>query len=202
MRSARFDDVVEEAVHGGPVEVNRLFRLVQPAMMRYCRARIGGSAGNGDAEDVAQEVCASLLVALPKFDTTVSGFLPFAYGVASHKVVDYFRKCGRDRTETGADVFDSADPSAGPEILSELYDQSRRIAVLLRQLNDRQRDVLAMRVVVGLTSAETAAAMGMTPVAVRVMQRRALILLRAAVEEMDARAYFSRLSGPDPVEWG
>lgn len=187
LRSALFDEVVEKAVHGGPAEVNRLFRLVQPAIVSFCRSRIGNNAANGDAEDVAQEACASLLAALPKFDRTVSGFLAFAYGIASHKVVDHFRKCGRDRTISSAELIDSVDPAAGPDVLAELYDQSRRMAVLLRALNDRQRDVLAMRIVVGMTSAETAAVTGMTPVAVRVTQRRALILLRAAVADAQVR---------------
>jgi RNA polymerase sigma-70 factor (ECF subfamily) len=182
-----FDEVVEKAVHGGPAEVNQLFELVQPAIVSFCRTRIGGNAAFGDAEDVAQEACVSLLAALPKFDRAVSGFLAFAYGIASHKVVDHFRRCGRDRTVTSAELIDSVDSADGPDVQSELFDQSRRIAVLLRQLNERQRDVLAMRVVVGMTSAETAAVMGMTPVAVRVTQRRALILLRAAVADAQTK---------------
>jgi RNA polymerase sigma-70 factor (ECF subfamily) len=73
------------------------------------------------------------------------------------------------------------DPSPGPEAIAVLRDGAAQVAVLLRRLTERQRDILAMRLVVGLTSAETAAAIGMTPSAVRVTQRRALTRLRAAV---------------------
>jgi DNA-directed RNA polymerase specialized sigma24 family protein len=48
-------------------------------------------------------------------------------------------------------------------------------------LTPRQRKVLILRVVVGLSAEETAGAVGSTPGAVRVAQHRALNRLRAAV---------------------
>ena len=58
---------------------------------------------------------------------------------------------------------------------SELSD---RMATLLKVLPDKQREIVVLRVVVGLSAEETADAVGSTPGAVRVAQHRALSRLR------------------------
>lgn len=45
---------------------------------------------------------------------------------------------------------------------------------LLHMLPDKQREILVLRIVVGLSAEETAEAVGSTPGAVRVVQHRAL----------------------------
>lgn len=55
---------------------------------------------------------------------------------------------------------------------------SGRMAQLLRVLPAKQREILLLRVVVGLSAEETAEAVGSTPGAVRVAQHRALARLR------------------------
>lgn len=57
-------------------------------------------------------------------------------------------------------------------------DLSRRMNDLLDVLPDKQRDIVLLRVVVGLSAEETAEAVGSTPGAVRVAQHRALARLR------------------------
>jgi RNA polymerase sigma-70 factor (ECF subfamily) len=51
----------------------------------------------------------------------------------------------------------------------------------MEQLPGQQREVLVMRVAVGMSTEETAAALGMTPGAVRVTQHRALARLRTLI---------------------
>jgi RNA polymerase sigma-70 factor (ECF subfamily) len=54
---------------------------------------------------------------------------------------------------------------------------------LLGVLPDKQREILILRVVNGLSAEETAEAVGSTPGAVRVAQHRALARLRKAIAE-------------------
>jgi RNA polymerase sigma-70 factor (ECF subfamily) len=54
---------------------------------------------------------------------------------------------------------------------------------LLDVLPDRQREILVLRVVLGMSAEETAVAVGSTPGAVRVAQHRALARLRKALDE-------------------
>jgi RNA polymerase sigma-70 factor (ECF subfamily) len=56
----------------------------------------------------------------------------------------------------------------------------------MSQLSEQHREILTLRVAVGLTADETAAALDMTPGAVRVAQHRALNRLRSMVAEAEA----------------
>jgi RNA polymerase sigma-70 factor (ECF subfamily) len=55
------------------------------------------------------------------------------------------------------------------------------MAQLLQLLPIKQREILVLRVVVGLSAEETAAAVGSTPGAVRVAQHRALARLKTEI---------------------
>jgi RNA polymerase sigma-70 factor (ECF subfamily) len=57
---------------------------------------------------------------------------------------------------------------------------STRMAILLRTLPAKQREILVLRVMVGMSAEETAVMVGSTPGAVRVSQHRALARLRVA----------------------
>jgi RNA polymerase sigma-70 factor, ECF subfamily len=182
LRTVAFEAVVTAAIGGSPGDINKLFLWIRPALTRYCRARIGtGSVANGDVDDVVQEVCIGLLSALPTFADSPSRFRPFLYGIASHKIVDHYRRRGRDRSDNGVPLPDSMDPAPGPEPTAVTRDSAARVVALINRLNDRQRDILSMRVVSGLSSEEAAQKLGVTAVAVRVTQHRALNLLRKAI---------------------
>jgi RNA polymerase sigma factor (sigma-70 family) len=55
---------------------------------------------------------------------------------------------------------------------------SQRMSQLLALLPDRQREILVLRVAIGLCAEETAHVLGITTAAVRVAQHRALVRLR------------------------
>jgi RNA polymerase sigma-70 factor (ECF subfamily) len=70
---------------------------------------------------------------------------------------------------------------AGPEQAALDADSMTRMSALLEILPDKQRDILILRVVVGLSAEETAQAVGSTAGAVRVAQHRALARLKSAI---------------------
>ncbi len=123
----------------------------------------------------------AVLGALTRYKDQPESFLPFVYGIAAHKVADHYRRAGRDRSDPAADVPDSVDVGASPEQLIMAADLRTRLGVLLDTLPPRQREILVLRLIVGLSAAETAAAVGLTPTAVRVTQHRALAKLRGAL---------------------
>lgn len=149
-------------------------------MLRYCRSRLGsGRHRDGDAEDCAQEVLLAVLRALPDYRHGADDFTAFVYGVAAHKVVDAHRRQGND---AGIPVAELAPvPSALPGPLRHVEDIERRqrLHLLLGRLAPRQRDVVILRVMFGLSAQETAGALGAAGSgAVRVSQHRALTALR------------------------
>lgn len=174
--------VVGAAVGGDRPSVERLLAWVQPFVLKYCRARVGRhDRSYASADDVAQEVCLAVLTALPGYRDQGRPFLAFVYGIAAHKVADAHRAAARDRAEPVAEVPDEPELSAGPEQQALRGELSARMAALLRVLPAKQREILVLRVAVGLSAEETAAAVGSTPGAVRVIQHRALARLRRAL---------------------
>jgi RNA polymerase sigma-70 factor, ECF subfamily len=179
LKSAAFHELVQAALAGDLEATGTLFVWIHPAIIRYCRARIGRTgAAFSSADDVAQEVCLAVLGALPRYNDDPESFLPFVYGIAAHKVADHYRRAGRDKSEPAADVPDGIDLEATPEQQTVRADVRARLVRLLDTLAPRQREILVLRLIVGLSAQETAVAIGLTATAVRVAQHRALAKLR------------------------
>jgi RNA polymerase sigma-70 factor (ECF subfamily) len=182
LKSAAFHELVTSSMQGDQEAVATLFAWIRPAIVRYCRSRIGRSGSAfSSADDVAQEICMAVLGAISRYGDEPESFLPFVYGIAAHKVADHYRRAGRDRSDPAADVPDGIDTSASPEQQIMAADLRDRLDQLLATLPPRQREILILRLVVGLSAQETATAVGLTPTAVRVTQHRALAKLRNAL---------------------
>ena len=178
------DDLVAAAMTGDREAVGRVLAIIRPLVVRYCRARLGApDRSSASADDVAQEVCLAVLTALPGYRVQGKPFLAFVYVIAAHKVIDAHRASSRNRSEPVADVPDAVAVADGPEQRALRVELSGEMGRLLDQLPDKQREILVLRVVVGLSAEETAEAVGSTPGAVRVAQHRALARLRKSMPE-------------------
>ena len=188
------DNLVEAAVAGNLAAHDRLLAELYPLVLRYCRGRMGHrDTAKVSADDVAQEVCLAVVAALSSYTITDRSFRPFVYAIAAHKVADAFRAIGRDRTDPVAELPEGPVVQDGPEQRLLAAELGERLGRLLQLLTARQREVLILRIAVGLSAEETAEAVGSTPGAVRVSQHRALSRLRALVCRPD-RA----VDAPDP----
>jgi len=171
--------LVGAAVDGDLGAVEGVLRWIHPLVVRYCRVRVGvQDKAFTSADDVAQEVCFAVLRALPSYRDQGRPFLSFVYGIASHKVADAHRNAARNRADLVPELPDTPELTEGPEAQVLQNEITGRMAKLLHNLPERQREVLILRVVVGLSAEETAEAVGSTPGAVRVAQHRALSRLR------------------------
>ncbi|GAA2554602.1 RNA polymerase sigma factor ShbA [Pseudonocardia hydrocarbonoxydans] len=176
------ESMVAAAVAGEDRAQDRLLAEIHPFVLRYCRGRLGRQeCVTGSADDVAQEVCLAVVSALPAYKMRGLSFRAFVYGIAAHKVTDAFRVIGRNRTEPVPELPDSPMADDGPEHRLLACELGEQLGELLHILTPRQREVLVLRVAVGLSAEETAAAVRSTPGAVRVTQHRALNRLRAAL---------------------
>jgi RNA polymerase sigma-70 factor, ECF subfamily len=180
---------------GGAVE--GVLRWIRPLVVRYCRARVGAQEKTfASADDVAQEVCLAVLTALPSYLDQGRPFLAFVYGIAAHKVADAHRSAARNRAEPVPEIPDTPELAEnGPEARAMQGESAGRMTKLLDTLPNRQREILILRFVVGLSTEETAQAVGSTPGAVRVAQHRALNRLRTVLaSEATAEGF-----GPDQI---
>lgn len=178
----RLDAVVAEAVGGDRDALRKVLETIRPIVIRYCRARIGSVERSGlSADDLAQEVCLAAVMALPRYCDRGRPFLAFVYGIAAHKVADAFRAAGRDMSYPTGSIPERTSAETGPERAALEADSISRMDELLKVLPDKQREILILRVVVGLSAEETASAVGSTAGAVRVAQHRALARLKSEI---------------------
>jgi RNA polymerase sigma-70 factor (ECF subfamily) len=125
----------------------------------------------------------AVLTSLSTYRDQGRPFLAFVYGIAAHKVIDAHRAAGRNKSEPVSDVPDSVEVADGPEQKALQFEAAGEMGRLLEVLPEKQREILVLRVVNGLSAEETAEMVGTTPGAVRVAQHRALARLRKAMSE-------------------
>ncbi|HIX80311.1 MAG TPA: sigma-70 family RNA polymerase sigma factor, partial [Candidatus Corynebacterium faecipullorum] len=95
---------------------------------------------------------------------------------------DAHRALSRDRTHPTEDLPEDAAQDATPEESALEVDGSNRVRAMLDTLSDKARDIIILRVFVGLSAEETAEIVESTPGAVRVAQHRALAQLRKSLD--------------------
>lgn len=126
----------------------------------------------------------AVLHALPRYRDEGRPFEAFVFGIAAHKVADVQRAAFRHAIPTD-DVPDGVDLGLTPEERALQAGDAQLAQSLLDRLPETLRELLLLRVAVGLSAEETGRVLGMTPGAVRVAQHRALVRLRTyAAEEV------------------
>ncbi|MDO4909687.1 MAG: sigma-70 family RNA polymerase sigma factor [Corynebacterium sp.] len=169
--------LVPLASSGDRKALQRILEIIYPLVTRYARARISGGK-TPTAEDVAQEICMAVAQAIPNYTDRGRPFMAFVYGVASNKVADAHRAYARDVANPTEEVPDGETHIGLPEENALVMDGSNTVRQLLDLLNEKAREIVILRVFVGLTAEETAEIVGSTPGAVRVAQHRALATLK------------------------
>ena len=155
---------------------------MHPTVLRYARARINGGR-TPTAEDVAQEICLAVATSVNKYQDKGKPFMAFVYGIAFNKVTDAHRALSRDKSSPTDEMPDQEFSGGTPEDAAMVEVGSNRVRELLDLLSEKAREIVILRVFVGLSAEETAEITGSTAGAVRVAQHRALATMRKAVEE-------------------
>lgn len=170
------DAVVAAAGRGDPDAFAVVWRELSPAVHGYLALR-----GVQDPEAVTSDVFLAVLPRLAGLVGGSAGLRTFVFSVAHARAVDETRRRARRPEPVEFDLtrHDRVDESAESAALRRLAD--REISDLLDALPADHRDVLALRVVADLSLEQTAAVMGRSVGAVKQLQRRALLALRAGI---------------------
>ena len=173
-RGTDLPDVVQAAGRGEHWALSELFRAYQPALLRYLRAQEPHVA-----DDLASEVWIGAARGLSRFVGDETAFRSWLFTIARHQLIGHRRRLVRQRTDLVAtddldivaDLGAPDDPAAA--ILDRLGAQGA-IDELVAGLPPEQAEAVLLRVVAGLSVAETAAIMGRPAGTVRVLCHRAL----------------------------
>jgi RNA polymerase sigma-70 factor (ECF subfamily) len=154
----------------------RYFGLV----FRYLRSRLSDAR---EAEDLSATVFLRAYQALGRYRERGWRFSAFLYRIARNALADHFR---RSREEVP--VEDLRWEASGSKGLDEEVierESQRRIRQALAALPSDYREVIQLRVILGVPTEEVAHWMGRSEGAVRVLLHRALRALRRRIAEDD-----------------
>lgn len=148
------------------------------ALYRYLLARVGRG-------ELAEELTAqTFLAALQSFSAYrgTGTRLAWLIGIARRKAADEYRRRRRERPLDEASTLASSDADSPDRIVLGRLAGERVLALLQRSTPDR-REAVSMRLFAGLTARETAALMGKSEAAVKMLVHRALRELQAGLSQ-------------------
>ena len=143
-----------------------------------------------DVEDVVSESCAKLIEKLDHLRGLERGPLrSYIVTVVRHTAIDFQRKQNRMNAtfvQSEDDVTERIPDQTSVEEKILLRDELNRVRLALKELPEKERDVLRMRYQQGMPDKEIALAIGVTEVRVRQYALRGRQHLRMAVYEGEA----------------
>ena len=173
-----FASVLSAAKAGADWAWESLYRELAGPVTGYLASR-----GASDAEDVAGEVFFKIARGIHSFEGDESSFRSWVFVVAHRRLIDDRRSEGRKPHFVELPP-DHSSNGAGGNVESEALEMlvTGELKEAFDSLTEGQRDVLALRMIAGLTLAETARMMGKKVGAVKALQRRALEALQGQIE--------------------
>lgn len=171
-----FSETLLAAKAGEDAAWASLFRQLYPTVVGYLR-----SQGARDPEGAAADVFYRVATAIGTFTGTAHQFRSWVFTIAHHVLIDDRRRRTRHREQLAADPPDqmcTSDPAG--EAVTRM--RSDWVLGQLESLTDRQRTVLTLRLIGGLTLPEIARAMATSVPAVKQLQRRGIRRLARHLE--------------------
>ena len=171
------DDVASAARAGDPDAVGTVYTVLSPKVHGYLRAR-----GVEDPEGLTSEVFLQVITKLGGLRGGAADLRTFVFSVAHARAVDDIRRRARRPVSSPYEPeLDDREVSSA-EVTALADADGRHVREVLDQLSEEQRAVITLRVLGDLTLEQTADVVGKSVGAVKQLQRRGLLELRALVE--------------------
>ena len=179
MIGAAFGDTLARAQAGDEAAFACIFRDIQPALLRYLRVIAP------DPEDVAGETWVQVVAGLGGFRGEEQAFRAWLFTIARHRAADAGRSRAR-RPAVPLETSGAEDQLTSPDTADlALEAVSAQAAVaMIATLPAEQAEIIMLRVVAGLDTADVARIVRKTPGAVRVAAHRGLRRLAGQAERM------------------
>jgi RNA polymerase sigma-70 factor, ECF subfamily len=180
---------VEAAQAGDEEAFRRIYRAVQPMLLRYLRVLVRDAA-----DDVASEAWLQIVRDLRTFRGDFDGFRGWAATIARHRALDHLRWVERRPIEL-VPPEETADRPVDEDTAALALDSisTARAIELVRTLPHDQAEAVMLRVVMGLDTVSAARVLGKRAGAVRTAAYRGL---RRLAEQLDRAEAMVREPAP------
>jgi RNA polymerase sigma-70 factor (ECF subfamily) len=154
-----------------------LYRRAYPGLMAFASRRIDAE----HARDAVAETMARAVARIDRFEWRDGGFDGWLFGILRHVIADEYRA----RARAGRRGGELAEVPVDEPLDHVLHNEEAGVLrAAFMTLDARDREVLELRVIAGLSCEEAAAALGKRPGALRMAQSRAIARLRDRLEEL------------------
>jgi RNA polymerase sigma-70 factor (ECF subfamily) len=178
-RDAQLTHDLERARTGDGPAFSRVYRAVQPGLLRYLTVLVGD-----DAEDVASEAWSQACRDLARFTGDIDGFRAWVATIARHRGIDHHRTRARRPVEllpvdelVEHPAADSTEGAAQESLSTE------RALAAIRSLPKDQAEAVLLRAVMGLDAKSAGRVLGKRAGAVRTAAYRGLQRLADGLAE-------------------
>ena len=170
MIGPEFPVVLSAAVRGDEDAFGRLWRDLQPRLLRYFAV-----VSRAAAEDLASETWLGVVRGIDRFQGNEPAFRAWVFTIARHEVLDWRRRAARRPTEDLPAIALAEQAAPDDPAADALEGFSTRAALAeVATLPADQAEAILLRVVAGLGVDRVAAIMGKRPGTVRVLTHRGL----------------------------
>lgn len=172
-------DLVERARRGDAAAWRELYVALSGRLLLWLRSRPSGDSA-ADPEDLVMETWLVAAQRIADFSGSTDDFAGWLFGIARHQAINARRRTTRRATSP----LDQSEESLVWGVVD--HDEVAAddwVRHTLRSLPPREGEVLACMEVVGLDTAATAQALGISTTAVRVARHRGLTKLRKVLSD-------------------
>lgn len=172
------DSVLHAARSGEQKSLEELYRFFAPVLIQYFRAR-----GAGDPEGLCHDVLLGVFPKIARVTGGMAGFRALVFSVAHARMVDHYR--WKSRQPVIGEYIAEADirnVESAEETVVALA-SAAEVEELLQRLSADQREAILLRIIADLSLDETARIMKRSTGAVKQLQRKGLLALRALLED-------------------
>ncbi|HVN26382.1 MAG TPA: sigma-70 family RNA polymerase sigma factor [Candidatus Paceibacterota bacterium] len=164
------EKLIKDAIRGNSSAFGALYDSYQPMIYRFVLVKTGSRE---EAEDITHQVFLSAWQNVRTYKHRGHPFSSWLYQIARNQVIDFYRAKKSDIALDALDPEYFAVPTTvSADLAAKLEIEKVRRAI--EQLKPDYQDVIILRFIEDVSLKETAAAIGKTEGAVKLMQHRAM----------------------------
>ncbi|GHO69157.1 RNA polymerase sigma factor [Ktedonobacter sp. SOSP1-52] len=164
------EEALVQAAKADPVAFEPLYQHYKARIYRYLLLRIGSQE---DAADLTQQVFLKAMISLRDYKARGS-FAAWLFRIALHTASDTYRRKKFAFSWYSLPEAEQLIGDEDPESIFLLRERRVHLRELIDQLDERKRELIALRFSAGLNASEIAQVVGKSPAAVRKQLTRIL----------------------------
>ncbi|MDX6633790.1 MAG: hypothetical protein QOG09_1454 [Solirubrobacterales bacterium] len=176
-----------QAKDGDSSAFGQLYTRNFDSVYAYLRVAVSDAQ---EAEDATQQVFTKVLESLPAYEDQGRPFQAWLFRIARNQAIDYGRRSGRVEPEE-PQLIEQRSKQSTDDLRALQWTSDDELMMLVKRLPDGQRQVIFLRYVLDLTTADIAEVLDRKPEAIRQLQSRALRFLEQRLVALGREPYGS-----------